>query len=58
MLAGLDLRGCPTQFQNRKHIESYWDIQNTSLLKFNQEHDGKKGIENIGKQECSAENEL
>ena len=48
MLAGLDLRGCPTQFQNRKHIGSYWDIQNTSLSKFNQEHDGKRELETLG----------
>ena len=48
MLAGLDLRRCPTQFQNRKHIGSYWDIQNTSLSKFNQEHDGKRELKILG----------
>ena len=47
MLAGLDLRGCSTQFQNRKHIGSYWDIQKTSLSKFNQEHDGKRELETL-----------
>ena len=30
-----------TNFQNRKHIGGYRDVQKTFLLKFNQEHDGK-----------------
>ena len=49
-----------TKFQNRKHIGGYRDVQKTSLSKFNQEHDGKlkHRKKNIGKQECSAENEV
>ena len=27
--------------QNWKHIGDYWDVQKTSISKFNQEHDGK-----------------
>ena len=41
-------------------VSPYRDVQKTSLSKFNQEHDGKlkHRKKNIGKQECSAENEL
>ena len=42
-----------TIFQNRKHIRGYRDVQNFFLQNLT-----KNMKKNIGKQECSAENEV
>ena len=43
-----------TKFRKRKHIGGYRDVKKLLFKIFNQEAQGK----NIGKQECSAENEV
>ena len=47
-----------TIFQNRKHIGGYRDVQNFFVQNFFLQNLTKNMKKNIGKQECSAENEV